>query len=409
MRPIRPGFCLTLGESANYVGPHVSTCSRCHRRDRVHRCRPRAVRPAWQARASSGSPPPLPRAASARRRPSGPTAPSTRAEQLVEAPDVDVVHICTPNHLHVPLAAGRAGRRQARDLREADRARRRRRAGADATPPPARGRIAGVPFVYRYYPTVREARERVRTGVSGPIRLLHGSYLQDWLLRPEDDNWRVDAAARRRLARLRRHRLALVRPRRVRLRPPHHAALRAHADGAARSAWRARRTPPSRPPTATARRKRRHDRGRGARSSSRPTSGAVGTAVISQISAGRKNRLLPRARRRRGGAGLQPGGAGGAVGRPPRGGDADQARPRAPDAPRPPATRRCRPATRRATATASTRSSRRPTRRSRPARRPEGCRRSPTACAPPASPTPCWPRRARSAGSSSRAAVAEPA
>ena len=26
------------------------------------------------------------------------------AEELVTAPDVDVVHICTPNHLHVPLA-----------------------------------------------------------------------------------------------------------------------------------------------------------------------------------------------------------------------------------------------------------------------------------------------------------------
>src|SRR3954452_8114371 len=26
------------------------------------------------------------------------------SEELVEAPDVDVVHICTPNHLHVPLA-----------------------------------------------------------------------------------------------------------------------------------------------------------------------------------------------------------------------------------------------------------------------------------------------------------------
>jgi predicted dehydrogenase len=25
------------------------------------------------------------------------------------------------------------------------------------------------------------------------VRLLHGSYLQDWLLRPEDDNWRVDS------------------------------------------------------------------------------------------------------------------------------------------------------------------------------------------------------------------------
>ena len=50
-----------------------------------------------------------------------------------------------------------------------------------------------MPFVYRYYPTVREARERVRGGQTGALRLLHGTYLQDWLLRPEDDNWRVDA------------------------------------------------------------------------------------------------------------------------------------------------------------------------------------------------------------------------
>ncbi len=52
--------------------------------------------------------------------------------------------------------------------------------------------LAGVPFVYRYYPTVREARERVAGGQTGPIRLLHGTYLQDWLLRPDDANWRVD-------------------------------------------------------------------------------------------------------------------------------------------------------------------------------------------------------------------------
>src|SRR3954454_21255441 len=115
------------------------------------------------------------------------------AQALAESPDVDVVHICTPNHLHValaeaalaagkhvvcekPIALDGAGAQTLTDA--ADRA----------------GRIASVPFVYRYYPTVREARERVRTGVPGPIRLLHGSYLQDWLLRPEDDNWRVDAA-----------------------------------------------------------------------------------------------------------------------------------------------------------------------------------------------------------------------
>ena len=55
------------------------------------------------------------------------------------------------------------------------------------------GLQAAVPFVYRYYPTVREARERVRGGQTGALRLLHGSYLQDWLLQPDDDNWRVDA------------------------------------------------------------------------------------------------------------------------------------------------------------------------------------------------------------------------
>ena len=41
-----------------------------------------------------------------------------------------------------------------------------------------------MPFVYRYYPTVREARERVAAGETGAVHLLHGTYLQDWLLRP---------------------------------------------------------------------------------------------------------------------------------------------------------------------------------------------------------------------------------
>jgi predicted dehydrogenase len=54
------------------------------------------------------------------------------------------------------------------------------------------GLHAAVPFVYRYYATVREARERVRSGRLGAVHLLHGTYLQDWLLRVEDTNWRVD-------------------------------------------------------------------------------------------------------------------------------------------------------------------------------------------------------------------------
>ena len=52
--------------------------------------------------------------------------------------------------------------------------------------------VATVPFVYRFYATVREARARIAAGEAGPLRLLHGTYLQDWLSKPEDSNWRVD-------------------------------------------------------------------------------------------------------------------------------------------------------------------------------------------------------------------------
>ena len=113
------------------------------------------------------------------------------AEQMVRDPDIDVVHICTPNHLHLPLAeAALAARKHvicekplALNAADAQRL-------VDAAT--HSGLHAAVPFIYRYYPTVREARERVCSGQTGELRLLHGSYLQDWLLRPGDDNWRVD-------------------------------------------------------------------------------------------------------------------------------------------------------------------------------------------------------------------------
>jgi predicted dehydrogenase len=57
----------------------------------------------------------------------------------------------------------------------------------------AAGKVATVPFVYRYYATVREAKALVEAGEVGAINLIHGSYLQDWLLDPADGNWRVDA------------------------------------------------------------------------------------------------------------------------------------------------------------------------------------------------------------------------
>ncbi len=113
------------------------------------------------------------------------------AEDLVRDERVDVVHVCTPNHLHLPLAeaALAAGKHVICEKPLAlDAAGAHRLVDAAAES----GLQAAVPFVYRYYPTVREARERVGSGQTGPLRLLHGTYLQDWLLRPDDANWRVD-------------------------------------------------------------------------------------------------------------------------------------------------------------------------------------------------------------------------
>src|SRR3954452_7931466 len=76
------------------------------------------------------------------------------AEEMVVADDIDVVHICTPNHLHVPLAeaalaAGKHVILEKPIALDALSAQTITEAAADA------GRIAAVPFVYRYYPTVR--------------------------------------------------------------------------------------------------------------------------------------------------------------------------------------------------------------------------------------------------------------
>ncbi|HLF42722.1 MAG TPA: Gfo/Idh/MocA family oxidoreductase [Acidimicrobiia bacterium] len=112
------------------------------------------------------------------------------AEDLAARTDIDVVHICTPNDVHAayataalksgkhvvcekPLAIDLESARQLAELAESS------------------GRVATVPFIYRFYPTVREMRERLAQG-GGATVLVHGSYLQDWLSRPSDWTWRID-------------------------------------------------------------------------------------------------------------------------------------------------------------------------------------------------------------------------
>jgi predicted dehydrogenase len=112
----------------------------------------------------------------------------------VAGSDVDVVHVCTPNASHVPYAVRlmEAGKHVLCEkplgvsLAEAQQA----AAVAEQT-----GVVNTMPFAYRFHPMVREMRARVQSEEFGAPNLMHGSYLQDWLLDPRASSWRVDPAA----------------------------------------------------------------------------------------------------------------------------------------------------------------------------------------------------------------------
>ena len=206
---------------------------------------------------------------------------------LATSDEVDVVHICAPNHLHQPLAeaALAAGKHVICEKPLALDA-----AGAERLVELAAGSgtVSAVPLVYRFYPTVREARERVASGATGPLHLMHGTYLQDWMLRPEDDNWRVDVAlggASRAFADIGSHWCDLVefvsghRISRLCARTTTVLGERHSGSGPAFAAGNG--AGPLRPVTTED----------GAIVQFETDQGALGSVVVSQVSAGRKNRL----------------------------------------------------------------------------------------------------------------------
>ncbi|GAB2990368.1 Gfo/Idh/MocA family protein [Actinotalea caeni] len=113
-------------------------------------------------------------------------------EDLLADESIDVVHVCTPNALHAEQAA--AVLASGRDVVcEKPLATTVADAAALVEQAAGAGRTATVPFVYRFHPLVREARDRVARGDTGRMLTVAASYLQDWLLTADDDNWRVDA------------------------------------------------------------------------------------------------------------------------------------------------------------------------------------------------------------------------
>lgn len=112
-------------------------------------------------------------------------------EELVADPSISVIHVTSPNHLHYAhaRAALLAGKHVVCEKPLAISA---REAAELVKLAAERKLVNAVNFNIRYYPLSQQARALVHRGELGQVYIVQGSYLQDWLLLPTDWNWRLE-------------------------------------------------------------------------------------------------------------------------------------------------------------------------------------------------------------------------
>jgi predicted dehydrogenase len=117
---------------------------------------------------------------------------TSNLQEVLDNPEIDVVHICTPNVDHFPMAmaaiaAGKAvlcEKPLSMTVAEAQQL-------VDAAK--AKNILNCVQHNLRYYPVVQQIRQMIAHGDLGEILIVQGTYSQDWLLYETDWNWRLDA------------------------------------------------------------------------------------------------------------------------------------------------------------------------------------------------------------------------
>jgi len=112
-------------------------------------------------------------------------------DELLAEPGLTAVHVATPNYLHAPmvravLAAGKhvvCEKPLAMNATE----------GAELLAlAEASGLVHAVNFNFRFYPLVQQAKALAQGGDLGKIHQIYGRYVQDWLLKATDWNWRLE-------------------------------------------------------------------------------------------------------------------------------------------------------------------------------------------------------------------------
>ena len=113
---------------------------------------------------------------------------------LYRSPQVDVIHITSPNKVHVEqsLAALAAGKHVVCEKPLGMTSKETARVVKAVARP--RSPVFAVNYMCRFFPAVLQMRALVQRGDLGRIIHVEGHFFQDWLLQPTDYNWRLLAS-----------------------------------------------------------------------------------------------------------------------------------------------------------------------------------------------------------------------
>jgi predicted dehydrogenase len=112
-------------------------------------------------------------------------------DEMLKQDDIDVVHICTPNFLHFAQAKA-VLESEKHVICEKPLAVKIHEAEELVKIASATGLVNAVHFNLRYYPMVRQMKTMREKGDLGEVYSVMGSYLQDWLFFQTDYNWRLE-------------------------------------------------------------------------------------------------------------------------------------------------------------------------------------------------------------------------
>jgi predicted dehydrogenase len=113
-------------------------------------------------------------------------------DELLADSDIDIVHNCTPNNMHFEvnekiIKAGKhifSEKPLGLNSNETEKMVELLKQNSSI--------VHAINFLYRMNPLILDIKNRIKNGEIGKTFLVHGSFLQDWLLYETDYNWRVE-------------------------------------------------------------------------------------------------------------------------------------------------------------------------------------------------------------------------